>query len=155
MYFSWAFKPGFVVLVFFCLQWVAAYKIAGNVIFSASRKADVQHFSTMISAISTSIETKCGQHKINKVLFDDRDIISPYLTGDHQVHHCQLIRETAVTPFTDAEKADCLALHIRAISPPDVSNFSPLQDQETLVEEWFSADKRFGYQMIQSLCAIT
>ena len=150
---SLSVQLGLIAICYFFLQWIATYNINGNVIFSRSTSIDRESFSKMKEGISAVSNLKCGKDGINKILFDDLDVISPYLTGAYNaLGKCELIRETDVTPFSEKDKVNCKALRVREFSPPAYKSRGKIEPQEVLIDQWTSNNNKFGYQITQYPC---
>ena len=144
---------GLVAFGYFSLQWLASSKIAGNIIFSQSAAVDRENFSKMVKSISELARLKCGSEGVDKILFDDGDVVTPYLLGaDNKLGNCEVSRETVVTPFTASEKQACNVLRIHQYSPPAVENPDEYESTQFEIERWYSKDHRFGYQVLLSRC---
>ncbi|WP_347989727.1 hypothetical protein [Methylomonas sp. AM2-LC] len=107
----------------------------------------------MKDGIAAIAKVKCGKNGINKILFDDDDVVSPYLIGAaNRLASCEPVRETVVTPFSNADKENCQMLRVRELSPPQYKSTDENSATEIIVDQWFSTDKRFGYQVTQYPC---
>jgi hypothetical protein len=116
----------------------------------------------MTSEISEAAKKYCNENRSLHFFFDDGDIVTPYLIGGRPaLGGCEAIRETDVTPFTNAELARCDVLLFREFSPPtngmrenDLvtdANHRVLEWKE--LERWMSSDERFGFVLYGHTCS--
>jgi hypothetical protein len=156
---------GIAAIVYFAIQWIGTSTIARNKIFSRSRRSDRASFALMLVAISDVAHRECGSDKANEILFDDRDVATPYvIDAQDGLAGCRLVRETVVTPFTRAEMEGCNELMAVEFSPeyPFAGSVAPgesvARDQGPRsphwveIKQWVSTDARFGFQLYRSSC---
>jgi hypothetical protein len=149
------------IAVLYCgIQWRFASRIGPNEIFSRERVIERADFATMVRKLSEAAWRVCKSDPSPRLLFDDGDSASPYLlTSSDHFGSCAVVRQTNVTPFSQAELDDCDVVYIREHSPS-----SPLElrmdstfggSPRIEVERWTSGDSEYGFALYRHPCAAT
>jgi hypothetical protein len=107
--------------VLYCLvQWTGAHRMDGSAIFSEQRKTERTNLKSILEQLSTGLKQTCATGPARTVIFDDSDVLLPYIlpaTGHASIGHCQLIRETNVTPLSEASRTDCSSIRVIEYTP--------------------------------------
>jgi hypothetical protein len=150
-------------VVYFAVQWLGASTMGKCRIFSSSATADRANFATMVNQFSTAAGRDCASGSPRKILFEDEDVITPYLVGvDSALGRCEVVRLTPVTPLTEAEAEDCGNLLVTEIAPPGPRMFryanprNPnfARHQWAEMDRWASGDERYGFIIYRHPCPV-
>lgn len=151
-----------VAILYFGVQWLAASTMGGCRIFSPSMRADRADFSNTVDRISTAARFYCASGNPRKILFQDGDVVTPYIVGDTSpLGHCEVVRVTAVTPFTETEVEECGDMFVQESLPPRTYDFErgfwtdPVLQPYNWPElyRWVSEDGRYGFAIYIHPCA--
>jgi hypothetical protein len=150
---------GAVVLFYCIMQWSGAHNMAGNIIFSSHRAEDRRDLSSMIQQLTGDLRKICASGPMRKVVFDDYDVILPYLLpapGDTSFSHCEFIRETNVTPLAEALLADCKTIRVleytllnRTSNAPPAFAITPHPEDWTAISRWISPESNLGFAIFK------
>lgn len=149
--------------LFFCLaQWVGAHRMDGSAIFSELRATELTDLKSMFQQLSTGLKQTCTTGPPRKVIFDDNDVLLPYVlpaTGDTSIGRCELIRETNVTPISEGSLTDCSAIRVIEYTPymrklqSSLALEAPLPDRQnwTQLFRWTSQENNLGFALFQRM----
>jgi hypothetical protein len=154
--------PSAVAILYFGVQWLGASTMGGCRIFSLSMGADRADFAMMVNQISTAARVYCTSISPQAILFGDEDVVTPYIVGvADPLGHCEVVRSTRVTPFTDAEVEGCGNLLVAEFSPPQSEDLKHRIEtdldgqarQWAELDRWASGDGRYGFTIYRHPCA--
>jgi hypothetical protein len=149
--------------LFFCLaQWVGAHRMEGSAIFSERRATELTDLNSMFQQLSNGLKQTCTTGPPRKVIFDDSDVLLPYVlpaTGDASIGRCELIRETNVTPISEGSLTDCSAIRVIEYTPfmrklqPSLALEAPPPDRQnwTQLFRWTSPENNLGFALFQRM----
>jgi hypothetical protein len=147
--------------ILYCLvQWTAAHRMDGSAIFSSRRQTERANLNNIFQQLSAGLNQACATGPARTVIFDDSDVLLPYIlpaTGDISIGHCQLIRETDVTPFSEASLTNCSAIRVIEYTPfmrklqPSLALAPPPPDRQnwTQLFRWISPQNDLGVALFQ------
>jgi hypothetical protein len=105
-----------VTALLYCVSlWVGARSMERNVIFSSTEQRERTAIEMATKQLSSSILQLCSTGPVRQIVFDDSDVLLPYLlpiTGETPLR-CKLVRETNVTPFAETPISDCSTIRVR------------------------------------------
>lgn len=149
-------------ILYFAVQWLGASTMGGCRIFSSSANSDRVEFAAMVHRISNAVRADCGSGGMRAILFDDGDVVTPYIEGiADPLGYCHVVRSSPVTPFTKLEVEDCGSLLVKEFSPPQPDDFKyriaidpDLQTQHWIeFDRWVSGDGRYAFAIYRRPCA--
>jgi hypothetical protein len=147
--------------ILYCLvQWTGARHIEGSTIFSNRRETERANLNTISEQLSADLKQTCATGPARTVIFDDSDVLLPYVlsaTGDASIGRCQLIRETNVTPLSEASRTVCSAIRVIEYTPfmrklqPSLALDPPPPDRQnwTQLFRWASPQNDLGVALFQ------
>lgn len=147
--------------VLYCLvQWTSAHRMGGSTIFSERRETERANLNSIFKQLSAGLKQTCATGPARAVIFDDSDVLLPYVlpaTGDTSIGHCQLIRETNVTPLSEASRTDCSAIRVIEYTPfmrnlqPSLALEPPPPDRQnwTQLFRWTSPQNDLGVALFR------
>jgi hypothetical protein len=147
--------------VLYCLvQWTGAHRIEVSTIFSEQRKTERTNLKSIFEQLSAELKQTCATGPARIVIFDDDDALLPYVmpaTGDASIGRCQLIRETNVTPLSEASRTDCSAIRVIEYTPfmrqlqPSLALEPPPPNRQnwTQLFRWTSPQNDLGVALFQ------
>jgi hypothetical protein len=147
--------------VLYCLaQWSGTHRMGGSAIFSERRKTERANLNTIFQQLSAGLKQTCATGPARRVIFDDSDVLLPYVlpaTGDTSLGSCQLIRETNVTPISEASLTDCSAIRVIEYTPfmrklqPSLALEPPPPDRQnwTQLFRWTSPQNDIGVALFR------
>jgi hypothetical protein len=147
--------------ILYCLvQWTGAHRMDGSAIFSNRRSSERANLNSIFKQLSAELNQTCATGPARSVIFDDSDVLLPYIlpsNGDTSIGHCELIRETNVTPLSEASRTDCSAIRVIEYTPfmrklqPSLALEPPPPDRQnwTQVFRWISPQNDLGVALFQ------
>ena len=134
----------------------------GSAIFSELRATELTDLKSMFQQLSTGLKQTCTTGPPRKVIFDDNDVLLPYVlpaTGDTSIGRCELIRETNVTPISEGSLTDCSAIRVIEYTPymrklqSSLALEAPLPDRQnwTQLFRWTSQENNLGFALFQRM----
>jgi hypothetical protein len=147
--------------ILYCLvQWIGAHRIDGSEIFSNRRDIERTNLNSIFQQLSAGLNHACATGPSRTVIFDDSDVLLPYIlpaTGENSIGRCKLIRETNVTPLTEASRTDCSAIRVIEYTPfmrklqPSLAVDPPPPDRQnwTQLFRWISPQNDLGVALFQ------
>jgi hypothetical protein len=147
--------------ILFCLvQWTGAHRMEGSAIFSGRRETERANLNSIFKQLSAGLNQTCATGPPRTVIFDDSDVLLPYIlpaNRDASIGHCKLIRETNVTPLSEASRTDCSAIRVIEYTPfmhklqPSLALDPPPPDRQnwTQLFRWISPQNDLGVALFR------
>jgi hypothetical protein len=138
------------MIIYAFVEWRFARTINGSSIFNSERKPQIREFNNFANALSAELSDKCRSGEIDTVLFDDDDVVLPYVVNAVvNLKACQFVRETAVTRFRPYDLNRCSAILIAEQHLPRPLAVPSAPQSRGLVKmyEWTSDKQSFSFSV--------
>jgi hypothetical protein len=139
-----------VMLIYAFAEWRLARTINGSSIFNSERKQQIREFNNFANTLITELSDKCRSGEIDTVLFDDDDVVLPYVVNTAvNLKACQFVRETAVTRFKPYDLSRCSAILIteQHLPSPFAKPSTPQSRGLVKMYEWTSDKQSFSFSV--------
>jgi hypothetical protein len=147
-------------IIFLLVQWTGTHRMDGSTIFSDRRETERANLNSIFEQLSAGLKQTCATGRARRVIFDDSDVLLPYIlpaNNDGTIGRCQLIRETNVTPLSEASRTDCSAIRVIEYTPfmrklqPSLALEPPPPDRQNWNQlyRWTSPQNDLGVALFQ------